>query len=374
MPMQEFLASYAVQVDEDGAGRLQAILERNRDAGAELAEVFSAARTALAGLKRELSETSGLKDLLSGLSGGSRLPNLPAGVSGLPGFTGFTGSILPSSALPAGSALLSVGADFSAADAALADFRTRLEAERPRLRVNASGISAAVSSAVASIRSMMSSLQVTVPVTAVPKVDSSKLNLTGSAGGNRGSGQTVAAFGAGGRVASPTLAMIAEDGDPEYVIPTDNEARAVPLLRGLLSELSEGARRSALSGLGADLSRTLSAGLSSGFSSALYADLSSGFSSALFESLFSGFPSGGSSDASAGFFSGADLRSSLADLSAAARSSMLPAGAAPGGIHNIQAPMTIQVTSNAAAPEAVARSIYDTAERSLLKTLQSVFA
>ena len=370
MPMQEFLASYAVQVDEDGAGRLQAILERNRDAGAELAEVFSSARAALAGLKRELSESSGLKDLLSGLSGGSRLPNLPAGVSGLPGFTGFTGSILPSSALPAGSALLSVGADFSAADAALADFRTRLEAERPRLRVNASGISAAVSSAVASIRSMMSSLQVTVPVTAVPKVDTSKLNLAGSAGGNRNSGQTVAAFGAGGRVASPTLAMIAEDGDPEYVIPTDNEARAVPLLRGLLSELSDSARRSALSGLGADLSGTLSAELSTALSAGLF----SGFPSALSESLFSGFPSGGSSGASAGFFSGADLRSSLADLSAAARSSMLPAGAAPGGVHNIQAPVTIQVTSNAAAPEAVARSIYDTAERSLLKTLQSVFA
>ena len=367
MPMQEFLASYAVQVDEDGAGRLQAILERNRDAGAELAEVFSSARAALAGLKRELSESSGLTDLLSGLTGGnarlpSRLGSWPAGLSGLPRLTGLAVSILPSSALPASSAFLSVDADFSAADAALADFRTRLEAERPRLRVNASGISAAVSSAVASIRSMMSSLQVTVPVTAVPKVDPSKLNLTGSAGGSRGSGQTVATFGTGGRVASPTLAMIAEDGDPEYVIPAGNEARAVPLLRGLLSELSDSARRSALSGLGADLSRTLSAGLLPGFSSALSA------------SLFSSFPSGSSSGVSSESPFASDLRTSLADLSAAARASMLPAGAAPGGIHNIQAPVTIQVTSNAAAPEAVARSIYDTAERSLLKTLQSVFA
>ena len=29
--MQEFLASYAVQVDEDGARRLKAILDQNRD-------------------------------------------------------------------------------------------------------------------------------------------------------------------------------------------------------------------------------------------------------------------------------------------------------------------------------------------------------
>ena len=31
MAMQEFLASYAVQVDEDGARRLQSILEENRE-------------------------------------------------------------------------------------------------------------------------------------------------------------------------------------------------------------------------------------------------------------------------------------------------------------------------------------------------------
>ena len=56
MAMQEFLASYAVKVDEDGARRLQAILERNRESGAALASVFSSARSALAALKKELSE------------------------------------------------------------------------------------------------------------------------------------------------------------------------------------------------------------------------------------------------------------------------------------------------------------------------------
>ena len=317
MALQEFLASYAVQVDEDGAGRLQSILEQNREAGQQLAEVFNAARAALAGLKKELSESSGLKNLLTGLtSGGVRMPsglfpNLPGGFPGLAGSG-------PEQMRTGGTTML-VGADFSAADTALADFRTRLEAERPRLSVNASGISAAVSSAVASIRSMMSSLRVTVPVTAVPKLDSSKLNLAGA--GLSGSSGSVPSFGSGGRVASPTLALIAEEGKPEYVIPTGDEGRAVPLLRGLLSELSMNARNSALSGLG----------------------------------------------------SGDSLRGSLADWYAAARASMMLFGASEGGVRSVQAPVNIQVVSHAAAPEAVARSIYDTAERSLLKTLKGVF-
>ena len=37
MPMQEFLASYAVKVDEDGARRLQSVLEQNRKTSASLA-------------------------------------------------------------------------------------------------------------------------------------------------------------------------------------------------------------------------------------------------------------------------------------------------------------------------------------------------
>ena len=40
--------------------------------------------------------------------------------------------------------------------------------------------------------------------------------------------------------------MIAEEGSPEYVIPTDNDARAVTLLRSLLSELSSSAKKAVL--------------------------------------------------------------------------------------------------------------------------------
>ena len=57
MAMQEFLASYAVQVDEDGARRLQSILEENREAGSQLAAVFDSARAALEALIGDKQDT-----------------------------------------------------------------------------------------------------------------------------------------------------------------------------------------------------------------------------------------------------------------------------------------------------------------------------
>ena len=47
MAMQEFLASYAVEVDESGAKRLQEVLESNREMAQTLAGAFEAARGAL---------------------------------------------------------------------------------------------------------------------------------------------------------------------------------------------------------------------------------------------------------------------------------------------------------------------------------------
>jgi len=330
MALQEFLASYAVQVDEDGARRLQRILDQNREAGQQLAEVFSAAAEAISTLKRELSQSSGLRTILPWLTSSTRLPSsFPRDASGLygsgqPGSTSLAGlSASPLSSGFAGGfsgpASMSVGADFSAADEAFSAFRSRLETERPNIRVNTSGITSAVSSAIASVRSMLSSVQVTVPVRAVASLDVSGLSSGGgggSGGTNRklsGSDSILNRYGLGGRVASPTLAMIAEEGNPEYVIPTDNEARAVPLLRSLLDELSASARASVFAGA-AGLAGHAPAGTSG-----------------------SGGASGGS---------------------------VLP---------NVQAPVNIYVSSSA-SPEAVGRSIYDTAQRSLLKTLKGVFA
>ena len=376
--MQEFLASYAVQVDEDGARRLQSILEENREAGSQLAAVFDSARAALEALKKGLSDSVDLKNILPGLtSGGNRttlpavslsdaisrvassfssasaaLPELPASFSSLrlsadlstaqqeisdfhpdpinlsveADLSTVREELARFSSVPS---TLAVEGDFSAAEEALSSFRSRLESERPRISVNASGITSAVSSAIASIRSMMGSLSVTVPVKAVASLDTSGLKNGGSSGsgsssfsGVLGSLAGLPGFGSGGRVDSPTLAMIAEEGRPEYVIPTDNDSRAVPLLRGLLTELSDSARKAVFSQTSLD----------------------------------------------------SDLSASLASLSASARASFLPAGVpAPSSIHSVQAPVNIHVSSSAAAPEAVARSIYDTAQRSLLKTLKGVF-
>ena len=352
MPLQEFLASYAVRVDEDGARRLQRILEQNRSSGQQLARVFSDAAAALAALKKELSSTSGLKNLFSGLLSGSAraasaaLPAPAPGPSGAqsPGFSsrsGPAGRLGALSGLPGGSAL-PVAADFTPAEDAFAAFKSRLESERPALRVSTSGISSAVSSAIASVRSMMSSLHVTVPVTAVPSLDTSGLSSGGGGGlGGRGGagGSVLSRFGAGGRVASPTLALIAEEGSPEYVIPTDNDARAVPLLRALLRELSASAKSSLLKGAGAELP---------GAGPGLTADLPPAFES---------------------------LRASLAVLTQAARSAWAPSVSGIGPqVQSVQAPVNIHVSASGASPEALGQSIYDTTQRALLKTLKGVFA
>ncbi len=69
-----------------------------------------------------------------------------------------------------------------------------------------------------------------------------------------------------------------------------------------------------------------------------------------------------------------DLPSLFSDLTGAVRAAFLPADVRGGKtIPSVQAPVNIHVTSHAASSEAVASSIYDTAQRSLLKTLESVF-
>ena len=307
MPLQEYLASYAVRVDEDGARRLQRILEQNRESAGGLAEAFSSARSALATLKAELSDTSGIRSSLASLSVGSL--SSTGGEQSARG-SGDAGSGSPLS-LSGGAASVAVSADMSGAEKSLDSYKSRAEALQPKLNVNTSGITSSVSSAIASVRSMMSSFSLTIPVKVRASLDTSGLPL-GSAGSSgsgesssasrRRAGVTITEFGYGGRVSRPTLAMIAEEGDPEYVIPVKNEARALSLLRSLMGELSASAR-AALAGVSAP---------------------------------------------------GPARTSALAPAS-------------------VQAPVNIYVTSSA-APEAVGQSIYDTARRSLLKTLEGVFA
>ena len=289
MALQEFLASYAVKVDEDGARRLQRILDQNRESAAELTKLFASAKAALAGLKAEISDAAGMKDVLSGISG--FFPKTAVSAE-----SGEGRSSADAGKVSRGSASVSVGADMSAANEALDSYKAKTESLRPKLAVNATGITSAVSSAIASVRSMLSSVSVSIPVRAVASLDTSSLKK--QATGVTLTGVTAAAYGGGGRVDSPTMALIAEEGDPEYVIPVKNEERALPLIRQMMGELSGAARNQLALG------------------------------------------SGGSSSVS----------------------------------RSVEAPVTINVNSAAAPAEAVGQFIYDTARRSLLKTLEGVFA
>ena len=298
-------------MDEDGARRFQRILDQNRDSAGNLATAFSAARSALAGLKAELSETAGIRSSLASLN----LSGLSSPRSGGASGSGASGSASVSApSLSGGRSSLTVSADLSAAEKALDSYKTRAETMRPKLNVNTTGITSAVSSAIASIRTMMSSISISVPVRARAYLDTSGLPTSsgGSSGsssgsssrssGSKSSGSPLSSFGKGGRVAQPTLAMIAEEGSPEYVIPVKDESRALPLLRSLLGELS------------------------------------------------------------------ASARAALAGSSAA-----VSGAGSTGPTATVQAPVNIYVTSSASA-EAVGQSIYDTTRRSLLKTLENVFA
>ena len=122
----------------------------------------------------------------------------------------------------------------------------------------------------------------------------------------------------GGRFTRPQQVEIAEDGDPEYVIPVKKESLAVPLLRQVMGELSDSAREMLQGEMG---------------------------------------KIGGSA---------AEVQEVL---------EAAPAVGAPVVTQNtmksVQAPVSINVTAAGSDPVAVGRSIYDVAERYLIRTLST---
>ena len=261
MADQEFLASFAVEIDEAGVSRLQAVLAENRDLAREVAEAFSAA-------------TAAIREYGAEYSGG--LPGLSGAAA-----EGAAGSLTGPAA----------GIDLSRAESDLQAFIAK--AKQPiRLTANASGITSAARSAYEGVRALFAS-----PVTIRARVE-------------REDGGPPLKMSSGGRFTRPTDVQVAEDGDAEYIIPVKKEARAVPLLRQLLSELSPAARES-LEG-GAD---PIPAGVAAG---------------------------------SAG------------------------AGSVTRIDQNVSAPVSIQVHASGADGEEIGRGVYDAAERYLLRTLRSV--
>ena len=331
---QEFLASFAVDIDEAGVNRLQTILSQNRDLANDLAAAFVAARTSMLDFIHSATEE------LSALPFFSR----PASVEEAFGASG----------------TFSIDLDFSRASKQLETFLTAAK-KQMKLTADGSGIISAASVALSQVRSMFSSANLTLKVKVETEGETDRSD--GFSGSSVSFGKSgafspapVMMLSTGGRFSSPTHAEIAEDGDPEYVIPVKKEPEAVPLVRSLLSELSASARESLRDALPVD---DPSAG--SLFASAPEVSR--------YESLMASAPTIPDASPLSGL---ADVLSVLPEMLSAAPAAATPAVVTSAPQNNVQAPVNIHVEAAAADPEAVGRSIYDTAERYLLRTLQGV--
>ncbi|MBQ6514850.1 MAG: hypothetical protein IJI09_09010 [Clostridia bacterium] len=327
MASQEFLASFAVEIDEAGVSRLQQVLEENRDLANDVAAAFEAATAAIreyqkAALGGDNPSGEGNRDDGSGKNRGvtdqgedqselaallrnyrfedqndedfipyleevkQQLPDISQGIRDM---ADQNEKPEPSTSESGEGEGLEGSLDLEGARGDLEAFRE--EAAQPvALSGNASGIVSAAGAALASVKSMFSQ-----PLTITAKVET-------ESGGDDG-GPTLK-MSAGGRFSRPTDVQVAEDGDAEYIIPVKKESRAVPLVRQLLAELSPAARASL--SLGDNASSLITTGLAAG----------------------------------------------------------QPAGAQiTQNNSNVSAPVTIQVRSTGADAEQVGRSLYDTAER-----------
>ena len=134
---QEFLASFAVDIDEGGVNRLEQILENNRELAGKLADAFDEARNAMEGFIRPLAED------MEGILPFPR-PEAAGGTAG-------AGGIFP------------VGLDFAEAGKQLETFVTGAK-KQLRLSADGSGIVSAVSAAISRARSMLAGAGLTLPV------------------------------------------------------------------------------------------------------------------------------------------------------------------------------------------------------------------
>ena len=185
------------------------------------------------------------------------------------------------------------------------------DAKKPiPLAANAYGIVSAARTALENVRSLFSET-FTINVRAGNSRDS------GDGGRNGGDkegdsstsvGMTRVRMSSGGRFTRPTDVQVAEDGDAEYIIPVKKESKALPLLRQLLGELSPAARASLTGGAGS--------------------------------------------------------------VGTAVVAAMVPGGNVTQNNQNVSAPVTINVNAMGSSAEQIGETIYNTAERYLLRTLK----
>jgi len=272
MADQEFLASFGVEIDETGLLRLQEALTKNRALADDLAGAFNRAQEAMTSFFESMTEIS--------------MPTLDFGSGGIAGEAS-RGLSIPFSL------------DMTKANRELNAF-FKEAGKNLKLSADASGVVSAGQSALNRLRSLFSSTTLSVRANVQTSTSAGGINLN-----------TMLKAATGGRFTRPQQVEIAEDGDPEYVIPVKKEGIAVPLLRQLIGELSASARES-LQG------------------------------------------------SSLGGLSG--LLSSVAGATAPTVNQT--------NNNSVQAPVSIQVTASGSDPEAVGRSVYNVAEQYLLRTLK----
>ena len=347
-----------MEIDESGVEELQKTLESNRTLAEELASAFDSAREAVSSFFSQLSastlptgELSPYQRLMElseeGFSFELEMDTAEAEAQ-LDAFMEnarqlFDGTQFPlnADAAPALSmaeetieqlqalfdaTFFPLNADaentLSVGESALSELMQQFSSTLLPLNADASGVISTGQAALRQLQALYSSTTLTLNVKEVKTT--STIPAGSGTSGNNASGsplQTLLKADTGGRFDRPTATEIAEDGDPEYVIPVKKESVALPLLQQLIGELSDSAR----------------------------------------ETLRTGFS--GKSDRG-------DALSGLPDLLSSA-----PAAVAPvineSTSQSVQAPVSIQVTAAASDPEAVGRSVYDVAEQYLLRTLQS---
>ena len=307
---QEFLASFGVQIDESGLNRLQQAMKDNRQLAEELAAAFDRARKEVEAFFRDLS----------GMSFSS--PDLSASAR--------TSEEQSSFSLP-------LSLDFSKATQELSAF-FKTASKSFKLNADASAVVSAGRNALSQLQSLFAStvlpLQASLTVTETktqtvtpePAARNNSTNTVNMVSQRTAPTQQIYQSSAGGRFNAPATTEVAEDGDPEYVIPVKKESLAVPLLRQLFDELSESAKDTLRKSLETNESGEMERG--------------------------------------AGTLSG------LPELFSAAKEAS-SAVVHQNTTHNVSAPVSIQVEAAGSDPEAVGRSVYDVAEQYLLRTLKT---
>ena len=338
MADQEFLASYGVEIDESGVSRLNKILEENRALAESVAGAFDSAAESVRNFVSEVSNS---------------LPYLYAGEGGGDVTENFLGD---------GVATLTIDLDLKQANKDLKAFIA--EAKKPiPMTASASGILSAGKTALETLRSYYANNPLKIDV--IPNIVYPNSNQDdGDSGndtptGNPGSG--LPGLSSGGRFSSPTQVEVAEDGDAEYIIPIKKENRAIPLLRQLLSELSPSARESVMpqtsSGSADQAEQVNNSSPNIAGNAGEQIGQNNIQSSGTEKELISGFESQPVPNVI------------IPDLTSA-----LSPGTITQNNQTVSAPLTINVRSSGANANDIGQSIYDTAERYLLRTMRSAFA